>query len=194
MNKNIPIDILLKHPPPTDTMTDDDIRAILQDKRKELTRPVKTYDVWYEGEPFSQYMSHRFDLPESDVSAIMDRVFEERQNGHIRTCIRKLEYELRLRHHPEMKNTKEDLDRKKQEIPIRDVVEHYITLPHRARPGSLIQCCMPDHKDKSASLMIYDKTNSWKCFWCLKGGSAIDFIMGMEGCSVGTAIQKFLQF
>lgn len=165
---SIPIEYKLKSAPPVDTMTDDDIRAILQDKRKELTRPVKTEEVWYEGEPFDQYMAHRLDIPEPEVSAIIVKFFEERQNGPIRTCIRRLEYELRQRHNPTLKNTKEDLDRKKQEVAIRDVVERYVTLPHRARPGSLIPCCMPDHQDKSPSLMIYDKTNSWKCFGCSK--------------------------
>ena len=194
MRNDIPIDIRLKHPPPTDTMTDDDIRAILQDKRKELTRPVKTTEVWFEGEPFSQYFAHFLNMPESEIVELVNKFFEERQNGHSRTCISRLEYELRMRHNPTLKNTKEDLERKKQEILIRDVVAHYVTLPHRARPGSLIPCPFPEHKDWTASFMIYDKTNSVRCFWCQKGGSAIDFIMGMEGCSVGTAIQKFLQF
>ncbi len=189
----IPPEYKLRSASPVGTMTDDDIRSILQDKRKELTRPIHTEEVWYKWEPFSQYMAYRFDIPESDISALVDKFFEERQNGHIRTCISKLEYELRQRHNPQMKNTKEDLDRKKQEIPIRDVVAHYVQLPYRARLWSLIPCPFPEHKDGTASFMIYDKTNSVRCFWCQKGGSAIDFIMGMEGCSVGAAIQKFLQ-
>lgn len=92
-------------------------------------------------------MAHRLDIPEPEVSALIVKFFEERQNGHIRTCIRRLEYELRQRHNPTLKNTKEDLDRKKQEVAIRDVVERYVTLPHRARPGSLIPCPFPAHRD-----------------------------------------------
>lgn len=190
----IPIEYQLKSAPPFGTMTDEDIRIILQDKRKELTRPVKVEEVWLKWEPFSQYMSHRLDIPEAEVDEIINKFFEEEQNEHIRTCIRRLEYELRQRHNPTLKNTKEDLDRKKQEIPIRDVVARYVTLPPRARPGSLIPCPFPAHKEKTWSFMIYDKTNTCKCFGCNKWGSAIDFIIGMEGCSVGTAIQKFLQF
>lgn len=42
----IPIEYQLKSAPPFGTMTDEDIRIILQDKRKELTRPVKVEEVW----------------------------------------------------------------------------------------------------------------------------------------------------
>ena len=190
----IPFEHMPRGATPIETMTDSDIRDILYDKRRELTRPVKTEEIWWEGEPFAQYIQHRLDIPELEVSVLIDRFHENQQNGHIRTCISKLEYELRQRAHPTHKNTKEELIKKKQEVPIRDVVSHFVQLPYRARPGSLIKCCMPDHNDWSASLMIYDKTNSWKCFWCLKWWSQVDFIMQMTGCSVGDAIKKFLLF
>lgn len=198
---SIPIEYKLKSAPPVDTMTDDDIRAILQDKRKELTRPVRGPIELTECKSISMGQilwqccgEWWYGWSVDDLAKLIYSVAEERQNGPIRTCIRRLEYELRQRHNPTLKNTKEDLDRKKQEVAIRDVVERYVTLPHRARPGSLIPCCMPDHQDKSPSLMIYDKTNSWKCFGCSKWGSAIDFIMGFEQCTLAEAIKKFLQF
>lgn len=190
----IPMEYLPRGATPIETMTDSDIRTILQDKRRELTRPIKTEEIWWEGEPFSQYFWSILEVPEMEVDGIIVRFFEEKQNGHIRTCISKLEYELRQRSNPTFKNTKEELAKKKEEVPIRDVVSHFIQLPYRARPWSLIKCPFPDHNDWSASFMIYDKTNSCRCFGCNKGGSAVDFIMEMTGCSVGEAIKKFLLF
>ena len=190
----IPIEYLPRGVTPIETMTDSDIRDILYDKRKELMRPVKTEEIWWEGEPFSQYFWSILEIPETEVDEIVAKFHEKQQNGHIRTCISKLEYELRQRTNPTHHNTKEDLAKKKQEVPIRDVVSHFVQLPYRARPGSLIKCPFPDHNDWSASFMIYDKTNSCRCFGCNKGGSAVDFIMEMTGCSLGEAIKKFLLF
>lgn len=186
----IPIEYLPRGATPIDTMTDSDIRMILQDKRRELTRPIESYN----GESFAQYIWHRLQVDDESIIDVIDKFHENQQNWHIRKCISKLEYELRQRSNPTHKNTKDELDKKKQEIPIRDVVSHFVQLPYRARPWSLIKCCLPDHNDWSASFMIYDKTNSWKCFGCHKGWSQVDFIMQMTGCSVGEAIKKFLLF
>ncbi len=191
---DIPPQFLLRSAVPYDILTDNEIRSLIFQKRKELEYPVKVEEVWYEGEPFEQFFAARFKMEESEVKEIMFWFFEKKQNDPIRNCIRKLEYELRNRMNPERKNTKEDLERKKAEVAIRDVVERYVQMPHRARPWSLIPCPFPEHQDKTSSFMIYDKTNTCKCFWCNKGGSAIDFIMHMEWCSLRDAIQKFLNF
>lgn len=143
----IPIEYMPRGATPIETMTDSDIRTILQDKRRELIRPVQSEEIWWEGEPFAQYISNWLEASEECIDEVVSRFHENRQNDHIRTCISKLEYELRQRSNPTFKNTKEELAKKKQEVPIRDVVSHFIQLPYRARPGSLIKCPFPDHND-----------------------------------------------
>lgn len=190
----VPPQFFLRNPTPWDILSDEDIRSMIFQKRKELEYPIQSEEIWYEWEPFEQFFAARFEMEESEVKEIMAWFWEKKQNDPIRNCIRKLEYELRNRMNPERKNTKEDLERKKAEIQIREVVAHYVQLPNRARPWSLIPCPFPDHQDKTSSFMIYDKTNTCKCFGCHKWWSAIDFIMHFEGCSLRDAIQKFLNF
>lgn len=36
-------------------------------------------------------------------------------------------------------------------------------------------CCCPFHGEKTASLRIYDKTDSWYCFGCHSGGDVLAF-------------------
>jgi hypothetical protein len=48
----------------------------------------------------------------------------------------------------------------------------------------------PFHQDPNASLHIYQNTNSFYCFGCNKGGSTIDFMMGMTGCTLKEATIK----
>ena len=36
-------------------------------------------------------------------------------------------------------------------------------------------CCCPFHGEKTASLRIYDKTDSWYCFGCHSGGDVLMF-------------------
>lgn len=53
--------------------------------------------------------------------------------------------------------------------------------------------CCPWHNDKTPSLQIYPKTNTWTCFSsnCSAGsGDQIDFIMKMENCTKHKAIMK----
>lgn len=57
---------------------------------------------------------------------------------------------------------------------------------HPNRAG-FIRC--PFHGEKTPSLKVY-KTSGWHCFGCGAGGSAIDFVMKMEGLSFGDAVRK----
>lgn len=61
----------------------------------------------------------------------------------------------------------------KEKVLIRDFVES--TGTHINRKGF---CCCPFHGEKTASLKIYDKTNSWYCFGCNRGGDVITFAKG----------------
>lgn len=43
--------------------------------------------------------------------------------------------------------------------------------------GGFIRC--PFHTERTGSLKVYDGGRGWHCFGCGKGGSIIDFVMGL---------------
>ena len=73
----------------------------------------------------------------------------------------------------------------KSRLPILTVVQQYGHNPNR---NYLIKC--PFHDDKTASLQLYPKTNTWHCFGCNKGSDQIDFIKLKENCTTHQAINK----
>ena len=48
----------------------------------------------------------------------------------------------------------------------------------------------PLHNEKSPSFTIYPNNNSWHCFGCKAGGSAIDFVMAYYGLEALEAAKK----
>ena len=67
-----PIDIpFLRSAAPYDILTDNEIRSLIFQKRKELLYPVQVQDIWYEGEPFEQYMAHHLEVSEDEIREIM---------------------------------------------------------------------------------------------------------------------------
>lgn len=60
-------------------------------------------------------------------------------------------------------------------VPARDAAEHYGFTPNRA--GYI---CCPFHNERTPSLKLYPD-GGWHCFGCGKGGSSIDFVMGLYG-------------
>ena len=128
-------------------------------------------------------------LTESDIRTILEakRKFEPECRS-----ILVLWNELSYRSRKET-STRKDLYQQKEDIPILQVIESYLTLT-RYKRWSLIKCPLPNHADWSPSFMIYEKDNRFKCFGCQAGGSQIDFIMWMEGCDMKTAVNKFLQY
>ena len=76
----------------------------------------------------------------------------------------------------------------KSKLSLERVLNHY-----NYEPDSNNRLCCPWHKDKTPSLQVYPKTNTWTCFStnCIAGsGDQIDFIMRMEDCSKHEAIMK----
>jgi DNA primase catalytic core len=76
----------------------------------------------------------------------------------------------------------------KQRLPINTVLKHYHLQCDR---NHRLKC--PFHDDKTPSLHVYPKTNTWTCFSsnCTAGsGDQVDFIMRMEGISKHEAILK----
>jgi len=76
----------------------------------------------------------------------------------------------------------------KSSLSLETVLQHYALRPDR---NARLRC--PWHPDKTPSLQVYPKTNSWTCFSsnCAAGsGDQIDFIMKYEKISKHEAILK----
>jgi DNA primase len=76
----------------------------------------------------------------------------------------------------------------KQQLTIGQVLNHYGLMPDR---GNMLHC--PFHEDKTPSLQIYPKTNTYNCFssnCTARSGDVIDFIMKMEKSTKHEAILK----
>lgn len=75
-------------------------------------------------------------------------------------------------------------------IPIREILWMYMKVPDNLRRN--IRCIFPGHKDKSASLKIYENSNSFYCFWCHKWWNIVNLIAEMENISTQKAYKKIL--
>lgn len=84
---------------------------------------------------------------------------------------------------------KEDLNKLKEEVDIVELVRSYAG-DFRYRPWALIKCPLPNHADWSPSFSMNPRRWLFKCFGCQKWWSQLDFIMEMEWCTIGHAIQK----
>lgn len=76
----------------------------------------------------------------------------------------------------------------KTRLTIKEVLEHYHLIPDKSN-----RLLCPFHDDKTPSLQVYHKTNTWTCFStnCSAGsGDVIDFIMKYEQVSKHEAIEK----
>ena len=73
----------------------------------------------------------------------------------------------------------------KARLTIQTILQHYGLKPGR---GNLL--CCPFHDDKTPSLQIYPRTNSYHCFGCGKSGDVIQFIEDYEQLSKRQAILK----
>ena len=74
--------------------------------------------------------------------------------------------------------------------PIEDVVGQYVTL---RRSGSNMFGLCPFHGEKTASFSVAPDKGIYYCFGCHKGGSAINFIMELEGLNYPDAVRRLAQ-
>ena len=75
----------------------------------------------------------------------------------------------------------------KSQLSLEKVLSHY-----NLKPNKNHMLCCPFHNDKTPSMQVYPKTNTWTCFSsnCSAGsGDQVDFIMNMEA-STGSACTK----
>ncbi|MBQ8880790.1 MAG: DNA primase [Oscillospiraceae bacterium] len=71
--------------------------------------------------------------------------------------------------------------------PIEDVVGQYVTLK---RSGANLFGLCPFHGEKTASFSVAPDKGIYYCFGCHKGGSAINFMMELEGLSYPDAVRS----
>lgn len=81
--------------------------------------------------------------------------------------------------------TANPFDTIKETLQIGDIVRLYGVEVKRGN-----QALCPFHNEKTPSFTIFPKTNSFKCFGCGVGGSAIDFVMQMYGTDALEAAKK----
>ena len=70
------------------------------------------------------------------------------------------------------------------EIDIVELITENVTLE-----GNKARCPFPDHHDTAPSFVVYPNTQSFYCWGCKRGGTAIDFIMHLDGVQAGEAIR-----
>jgi hypothetical protein len=81
--------------------------------------------------------------------------------------------------------TANPFDTIKEVLPITDIL-----LSYGVEVKKQNKAICPLHSEKSPSFTIYPKTNSWHCFGCGVGGSAIDFVMAYCGLDSLEAAKK----
>ena len=83
-----------------------------------------------------------------------------------------------------------DIDRILEMNNIVDVVSNYIPLN---KAGSNYKARCPFHEEKTASFVVSEKKQIFKCFGCGKGGNALTFVQDYEKISFPEALQKLAQ-
>ncbi len=86
---------------------------------------------------------------------------------------------------------KESTIQRVKDLPIKEVLER--SGLQFVPKGSRYFCCCPLHGEKTPSLAINPIRNSWHCFGCNKGGSAIDFLRERDNLSFAEAVKTIAQ-
>jgi DNA primase len=82
------------------------------------------------------------------------------------------------------------LEEFKARIPLAEVVGRYVKLTRRGREQ--IGLC-PFHKEKTPSFNVVEGKGFYHCFGCGAHGTAIDFVMAIEGLGFPEAIQRIAE-
>lgn len=161
-------------------MSDSDIAMIIWEKRKE----------WW----FLEWDKKRaMKWLRWDNRKLVELLYLDDQEK-INKLTSEMQYALKSRSaNPWKGYTAEDLQRAKESISLTEVIQ-VLTWIKIHSTYRLIKCQFPSHRDKTASVKIYNNTNSFYCQWCKLGGSQIDYIKHFYNCDIGSAIKKFLDF
>lgn len=79
------------------------------------------------------------------------------------------------------------LDAFKARLPLVDIVARHVRLVRR---GNRHQGLCPFHQEKSPSFYVFEDQGNYHCFGCGAHGTAIDFIMNLEGLGFAEALQR----
>ena len=82
-----------------------------------------------------------------------------------------------------------DLQRIKRELPLSSLVALKVPLTPRGK-DQVGRC--PFHEDDTASFVVTDAKGLWHCFGCHVGGTAIDWVMKIDGLSFREAADQLL--
>jgi len=154
-------------------MTDNDIQQLIGDKLKE-----KQQEELLKKEAIKWYRWNN--------RKIIELLYND-YISDVQKIINKFNYLLRQR-----RWETEDIDLwlLKKTVELTNVMFAFWVKVNKTRYN--IKCPFPDHKDSSPSFKIY--WNNFKCFWCGRSWSQIDFIIWMTWCSLKDAIKKFKEF
>jgi DNA primase len=83
--------------------------------------------------------------------------------------------------------TQDCIRRVRESVDIVDLIQGYVQLVRR---GSAIKALCPFHQEKTPSFTVSQQRQSFKCFGCGEGGSAVDFLMKYEKLEFIEAIQR----
>ncbi len=161
-----------------ETMTNSDIKDIIFGKQRELEA--------YLQEPKTTIHKVIATYCERD-----DFLWVNKHEKEIRSLIKRLEWELTCRRKTSRWWKQIDVDALRRNVLIVDVISSCINMSSY-RPGRNMKC--PFHEEKTASMHIYEQTNTWRCFGCQKWGSNIDFLMESYGISVKEAIELLAKY
>ena len=75
----------------------------------------------------------------------------------------------------------------KARLPLVDIVARHVRLVRR---GNRHQGLCPFHQEKSPSFYVFEDQGNYHCFGCGAHGTAIDFVMNLEGLSFPEALQR----
>lgn len=90
------------------------------------------------------------------------------------------------------KVSKNSLTEEQIQIALNKPIENLINKPLRKSGKKLVGLC-PFHEEKHPSFYIYTETNSYYCFGCNQGGSAINFVKLLYGFSFREAVEYLIK-
>ena len=79
------------------------------------------------------------------------------------------------------------LEEFKARIPLAELIGRFVKLTRRGREH--VGLC-PFHKEKSPSFNVVEEKGFYHCFGCGAHGTAIDFVMAIEGLSFPDALER----
>ncbi|HET6467468.1 MAG TPA: DNA primase [Geminicoccaceae bacterium] len=82
------------------------------------------------------------------------------------------------------------LEEFKARLPVADVVGRHVRLTRRGRQ---LKGLCPFHKEKTPSFYVYEDDGHYHCFGCGAHGTAIDFVMAVEGLGFADALQRLAE-